>query len=293
MSLISMLLTSSATSSALYHLCDTDVWCVGGLNFKSLQIYDILFSTVSVAAVILHHSPWSSDSHSALVICVFSVLVSPISNDPTNPKNIILAISFSISVCILAWISAVISHRFPHLSTKDGTWRSNPGINLTASLSAATQGYAPVATSNDGDNIEMQHVIVDSNPDHCDEGDNDDENGFNEQNEIENTRSTSDWNMDTSRISWLEKIVVIIKAIPSALIVSRWTIVGVALALSGIMCFAMQTRMSYWYLHSLWHILVMSSTLPLLYGRGIFVNIVASLLYVPIRGNAALRRPGY
>ena len=32
------LLTSASVASSLYHLCDTDVFCVGGLSFKSLQV---------------------------------------------------------------------------------------------------------------------------------------------------------------------------------------------------------------------------------------------------------------
>jgi hypothetical protein len=173
----------------------------------------------------------------------------------------------------------VIAHRFPLLSKKDNTRRSNPGL-----------GYSPVATNNDGDNIEMQRVTEKVDTDqYCDEGDNDDENGFNQDNE-----DTSDWNeMETLRTSWREKILAILNALPATLMACRMTLLGLALSLSGITCFALQTRQSYWYLHSLWHILVMSSTLPLLYGRGIFVNLLASFLYVPVRGNAALKRPGY
>ena len=35
---LAALLSSSAVSSAIYHLCDTDVYCLGGLSFKSLQV---------------------------------------------------------------------------------------------------------------------------------------------------------------------------------------------------------------------------------------------------------------
>jgi hypothetical protein len=38
------------------------------------------------------------------------------------------------------------------------------------------------------------------------------------------------------------------------------TAVGAALATAGIGCFALQTRTNYWVMHSLWHLLVMSSS---------------------------------
>jgi hypothetical protein len=32
------ILTSSGVASIFYHLCDSDIWCIGGLSFGSLQV---------------------------------------------------------------------------------------------------------------------------------------------------------------------------------------------------------------------------------------------------------------
>lgn len=32
------ILTSSGIASIFYHLCDSDIWCIGGLSFQSLQV---------------------------------------------------------------------------------------------------------------------------------------------------------------------------------------------------------------------------------------------------------------
>ena len=305
MPLFSILLSSSATSSALYHLCDTDVWCMGGLSFKSLQIYDILFSTVSVASVIMHHSPWSSDTHSALVICIFSILISPISNDPTDPFNIIIALTFSIIVCILAWISSVIAHRFPYLGSvkRNHTWRSNPGMKsstpLSSRISAATSGYAPVANNDSkftNDNIEMK-LFNDKDTSSFDDEiiGFDNESESDDGHEVETSRENlGEWRVvSMNSATLLERITAIIKSIPATVYLLRWSFLGLLLSLLGILCFSLQTRLTYWYMHSLWHLLVMSSVLPSLFGRGICVNYIASKLYLPIRGNAILQRPGF
>jgi hypothetical protein len=49
------------------------------------------------------------------------------------------------------------------------------------------------------------------------------------------------------------------------------TVVGACLAVSGITCFAMQSRTNYWLMHSFWHLLVMSSSYFLMKGRNVFV----------------------
>lgn len=288
MALFSILLTSSATSSALYHLCDTDVYCIGGLSFKSLQIIDILFSTVSVATIIVHHSPVSSNTLAAFVICIISFLILPISDDPTNPQNIFIAILLSITMCILGWLSAIIIHRYPYLNKRDDTWRFNPGTHF----SAAAKGYAPVAVK-DTDSIEMQ--LRDSQD--LINKINDDEDGFDHSSdeqenelsqEISTSCSTADMNTSTI-LSLVDRIRICIKSIP----IFRWTALGLVLALSGILCFTYQDRLTYWYMHSLWHVLIMSSVLPLLLGRGMLVNKIAFLLYIPIGGNAVMGKAGY
>lgn len=48
---VATLLGSSAAASAVYHLCDVDVYCLGGLSFHSLQVKEISYCI----ALELHH----------------------------------------------------------------------------------------------------------------------------------------------------------------------------------------------------------------------------------------------
>ena len=63
-----------------------------------------------------------------------------------------------------------------------------------------------------------------------------------------------------------------LRVIYSCIYLLRYTILGTVLALLGILCFVKQDRISYWYLHSFWHIFIMGSSYPLLKGRNICVS---------------------
>ena len=47
--MLGALLSSASIASSFYHLCDTDVFCLGGLSFTSLQVQCVVTVTVSVS----------------------------------------------------------------------------------------------------------------------------------------------------------------------------------------------------------------------------------------------------
>lgn len=57
---VGALLSVSAASSAVYHLCDIDVYCLGGLSFHSLQVR-------SVSDVCAHVSV--NQPHNLCILC--------------------------------------------------------------------------------------------------------------------------------------------------------------------------------------------------------------------------------
>ncbi len=57
----------------------------------------------------------------------------------------------------------------------------------------------------------------------------------------------------------------------------KWLLAGFALASGGLLCFAFQSRQNYWFVHSLWHVLVMFSTFPFLLGRSQFFELANQL----------------
>ena len=52
----------------------------------------------------------------------------------------------------------------------------------------------------------------------------------------------------------------------------RDSAVGATLAAVGITCFSLQSRTTYWVLHSMWHVLVMTAPYYLIRGRQVFVQ---------------------
>lgn len=67
--------TLSSFASLIYHLCDTDVYCVADFSFFSLHIIDILFSILSICSIILFHTPWSASVHSTIILICTGIYI--------------------------------------------------------------------------------------------------------------------------------------------------------------------------------------------------------------------------
>ena len=73
-------------SSIVYHLCDMDVVCIGGLGYAAYQVFDIFFCLLSTSLVVLHHAPVTTEVLSAQVMLVVGVLVPAVVHNPTHPN---------------------------------------------------------------------------------------------------------------------------------------------------------------------------------------------------------------
>eukprot|EP01032_Pedospumella_encystans_P019672 gene19672-22372_t len=104
---VATLLGSSAVASSVYHLCDIDVYCLGGLSFHSLQVMDILFSICCIASILLLYAPVSRPCHTALSLFCLALLVPPVADLPTSPVNLALALSFALIVLAVGWGSVL------------------------------------------------------------------------------------------------------------------------------------------------------------------------------------------
>ena len=58
---------------------------------------------------------------------------------------------------------------------------------------------------------------------------------------------------------------------------------GIVLAGSGIACFCLQTKDTYWYMHSLWHLLMMGSAFWLILDRSIFIEYCSIAFKIPVK----------
>ena len=75
-------------SSIVYHLCDMDVVCIGGLGYAAYQVFDFFFCLLSTSLVVLHHAPVTTEVLSAQVMLVVGVLVPAVVHNPTHPFTI-------------------------------------------------------------------------------------------------------------------------------------------------------------------------------------------------------------
>lgn len=73
-------------------------------SFFSSQIFDILFSALCMVAVIIYHSPCQKKFLPCYMIIFVSVFISPISNNPTDPRNMVSALVLSTTSCFFSWV---------------------------------------------------------------------------------------------------------------------------------------------------------------------------------------------
>jgi hypothetical protein len=97
-----VVLSASMTSSMLYHICDTEVYCAG-VAFDTWQVVDNLFCILSITSLILYYAPVSSTWFSTVVFVFMAMLVSPVSSAPTNPMNGIGGALLAIAIVGLQW----------------------------------------------------------------------------------------------------------------------------------------------------------------------------------------------
>jgi hypothetical protein len=206
-----------------------------------------------MAMVIMLYSPVSVHIHSAFSIFTFSLLVAPVAFDPTNPMNVILAITFAIIVCCMSWImwkTRLSVTSLKKLSTLLGFRNTHPERvpqYTRVSQQSSERNINEVYPNTDslGEEIEFEMANMEVSTDEID---------FEKNNpsllpEVHNDR----------QLTWEETGQLIFFA--------RSGIVGVVFGMLGLCFFASQTRMNYWYTHSLWHVFIMYSAYYLVLGR--------------------------
>eukprot|EP01039_Chlorochromonas_danica_P002711 gene2711-2961_t len=244
-------LFSSGFASAFYHLCDTDVYCV--LPFSALHVVDVLFSQALIGLVVLLYAPLSPRTFDASCLGLVALLTAPVVADPTNPVTVVVVL---VSVLLFVGLSLAIvlySERYQCL-------RGVAGIDYSLlqpappSPSAKQRGsYMSLPVARSGSDSEERHSSLDlemvtftrnASPSLSPEaanlpvdGEGDDDNALLPK------QAPSKWSSLNSFFC------------------------GIALGLTGLICFALQQKGSYWVLHSVWHLSVMIAAYLLLLGR--------------------------
>jgi hypothetical protein len=61
----------------------------------------------------------------------------------------------------------------------------------------------------------------------------------------------------------------------------NYTLIGLFLGLLSLICFIFQTRVNYWYVHSIWHTSIMLSAYCFIKGRNIFIYHINKFFHLP------------
>jgi hypothetical protein len=287
--LISAGLFLSMFASMVYHLCDTDYYCLFGLSFLSLQVFDILFSNVMIASVLVLFSPLPQSTHDSVVLVVFGVLLSLTVNFPTNPLNIFLSFFIACLVNAGGWLyyycyqKNYISAIIRPLSLSDRSERGKIGFSsISEDQQMSTMDFYQTNPQPDGrstvlggdvgtSSLSSYHPIAQNDhsitrPNRETLSDMEDNGSIEMVARADNSEapdSISNMGPESSR----QGSVIPIGWIAMVLFRLKFLITGIVFGVAGLLCFATQTRLNYWLSHSLWHIFIMFSSLLLLKGR--------------------------
>jgi len=272
---VATVLGLSASASGVYHLCDIDVYCIGGLSFHSLQVMDILFSIGAISCILLMYAPVTRSCHAALSLLCIGLLVPPVADLPTSPANLALSLTFALAVLALGWglvlNSSVKRGRGVHIvggmfvnSTTDPflcdtntlLGPQNPAVSTTVGRSTEVRNdvhYASIANSSPdvsihdgsgGNDVEMV-ALGGNGADTCSEP-------------VDPADPAGVLGADPPCLTLCAPGVQRAWVLPA---------LGLSVGLAGLMCFALQARESYYILHSMWHVFMMIAAYFLVQGR--------------------------
>jgi len=260
--------------------------------------------------MIVLHSPLALDFQAASMILTTALLIAPISNDPTNPINIVVAIAFALCVLVLSWLRERILAGTKRKIGK-GMREKRSGVEMTREKTHTqthTSTHAGARTCV-ADQVRDDNIMEEDEEQESEEEDASFEDGDFSSEVIQGewvaasvrtstTTSTPAITAPTSlslttasslTLTTASSLLSFFFTIPTKfsscclflLNFSRkipLTLIGLALSLFALLSFIFQSRTTYWLSHSLWHIAVMSSAYPFIKGRDTFVKEVSSYI---------------
>lgn len=257
----------------------------------------------AIASVLLLYAPISRSTHSALSLLCLGLLVAPVSNLPTSPMNVLQAATFSLTVVLAGWLfksggcSATIcgvdfrpvfqcfvtttgadplsweqgahgtdiklDRRGDAIQNgvgKRGNVRNAPGSASSSIYNTLRTGQLPQSEiaiqvgAIEDDDLEMTTSSHSLQP------------------QMTNTPQEFAAENDSGGSFQDETFSIHQSMLFGALLALRsrklrMPLCGMVLGMTGLLCFALQGRDTYYFLHSLWHFLMMISAYLLVHGR--------------------------
>jgi hypothetical protein len=305
--LIGIGLTFSMVASCIYHLCDTDLFCLMELSFNSLQVFDILFCNVMVVAILIFYAPIAERTHNNCILILFGLMLSITANNPTNAFNLIFSFSLAIGFLMVTWIYYYCftsgndtSRSLFHLMKNRLTLQQRNRKKISVIANKGNERKSLLSTnsgnhSNDYEQIELSQlnriddepndnndsrreieIEVPTSPESREEEEEEDEETDNYDYQTRNRRKQNTKNLffvlhgaQNRRIQESQA-----KTVWQKIYGVHSMILGAVLGIVGLVFFALQNRTNYWIFHSCWHVCVMVSVLFLLKGKYEFFELI-------------------
>jgi hypothetical protein len=304
--LIGIGLTFSMLASCIYHLCDTDLFCLMDLSFNSLQVFDILFCNVMIVAILIFYAPIAERTHNNCILILFGLMLSITANNPTNAFNLIFSFSLAIGFLLVTWIyyycftagndsSRSLFHlmknrlTLQHRNRKKISVLPNRGNERKSLLSTKSSKHSEFEQiefsqlnriddeQNDNNNSSKDvEIEVPTSPDDRDIEEEEDEQTDKYDYQTRHRRKQNSRNLffvhhgaQNRRIQEAQA-----KRLCQKIYSVHSMILGAVLGIVGLVFFALQNRTNYWIFHSCWHVCVMVSVLFLLKGKYEFFELI-------------------
>lgn len=261
------------------------------------QIWDVLFATSSMSAVLIHHYPLQRETRSALSLALLAFLVSPVSNSPTDALCIALAMGGGAVFFVVFWLRFWLQCRYG-----GNTWWSS-GVD-PATLYHEVNGMEPVSASRGGsgsvsgrgrgdggrcnsaeEGLMMTMMMQSSARDSV--GDVDTSSA--QKDVHSHTRSSSSEGRDCfleqgedrhddhkfGGLAFFDQCFTCHHCCPNVFL----SLVGAAMVVTAFACYIFQNRETYWVVHSVWHVLAMGSTFLFIANKDSVVGVLSRTLY--------------
>lgn len=298
--LFSALLSTSALSSAFFHLCNTEAYCLAGLSYLSIQVMDVLFSTLSIVAMIVYYSPITSNQQlAAVIIIIAAIILAPTISDPTEPVNVIFAIALALLANIYMWLKYFARLRYLNQDRSFYKPLTHPNSSNTSSPSKYSN-VIPIIPNHVFPDIEeafkddfkQMPVQVEQNAGTVRKRNatipEESPNPF-QPLSVEDNQQEHDSQSITNigdRSHYVSFAKTIETAYEQASIFSniKWSakafyyflgpfVIGIMLVFLGLLNFLTQLPSNYWYMHSVWQLCISFATYPLIYARIQFIKL--------------------
>lgn len=245
----------------------------------------MLFSVSAIASVLLLYAPISRSTHSAVSLLCVGLLVAPVSNLPTSPLNIMQALTFAMTFVVAGWFYVsggcprtvceldisrcfqwYVRTRGDPLLAEESRWKLTHGVHdrVRSGVRGTTSSpiYRDVHTgslvldASGDDDVEMTTSSHSLHP-----------QGHQLHPHIQDSTAVdAEANLHDSATATHQSVLyVCLAAVRSRKL--RMPLCGLALGSTGLLCFALQGRDNYYFLHSLWHMFMMVSAYLLVQGR--------------------------